>query len=390
MESVISRVAKHARLNWQNLAIPEVKTPPFLILFINSICNMKCEHCFYWQSLNQRDDLTLDEIVALSEELGPIENLNLSGGEPFLRKEFATICRQFIQKNGVKEIYVPTNAYFTDKTIDAIRDVLKEPSLRLFGVEISLDGMPEFHDTFRVSKGSFKRAMETYDALAELQKEDGRLQIHSIATATHTNMAELKKLSTFLFDRCPEMMHHNLAIIRGDRKDPTLKGPVLEEYQELYEYIRRLWKPREESRYGSIVEPMLQWVKVKAIEQQQQFVPCRAGVLTAVVYANGDVGLCEQHPPVGNLRKNTFREIWHAENTRGLRSSIKAKECYCTNEIFMWPSITFQPRHLAKAMVGAKVWEKVPALTDGERVDYTELAKPLQPAKSHPALPLVT
>ena len=57
-------------------------------LFINSICNMKCEHCFYWQNLNRRDDLTFDEIVRLSEDLGPVENLNLSGGEPFLRREF--------------------------------------------------------------------------------------------------------------------------------------------------------------------------------------------------------------------------------------------------------------------------------------------------------------
>jgi MoaA/NifB/PqqE/SkfB family radical SAM enzyme len=390
VESVLSRVAKHARINWQNLAIPEVKTPPFLILFINSICNMKCEHCFYWQNLNQRDDLSLDEIVALSEELGPIENLNLSGGEPFLRKEFATVCRQFIQKNGVKEIYTPTNAYFTERTIDAVRDVLKEPDLRLFGIEISLDGMPEFHDEFRVSKGSFKRAMETYDALAELQKEDPRLQIHSISTATHTNMDELKRLTTYLYDRCPQMMHHNLAIIRGDRKDPTLQGPILEEYQALYEYIRRLWAPREESRYGSIVEPMLQWVKVKSIQRQQQFVPCRAGVLSAVVHANGDVGLCEQHPPIGNLRKNTFREIWHAEQTRRLRDSIANKECYCTNEIFMWPSITFQPKHLAKAMVGAKVWEKIEPLPPSQRVDYAESAKPLGPLpKKHPALPVI-
>ena len=49
---------------------------------------MKCEHCFYWKQLNQRDDLTFQEIVALSQDLGPIENLNLSGGEPFLRREF--------------------------------------------------------------------------------------------------------------------------------------------------------------------------------------------------------------------------------------------------------------------------------------------------------------
>ena len=54
-------------------------------------------------------------------------------------------------------------------------------------------------------------------------------------------------LTTFLYDRCPEMMHHNLAIIRGDRKNPTLKGPALQEYRDLYEYIRRLWSQREEA-----------------------------------------------------------------------------------------------------------------------------------------------
>ena len=65
-------------------------------------------------------------------------------------------------------------------------------------------------------------------------------------------------LTTFLFDRCPRMTHHNLAIIRGDRKNPTLKGPALQEYRDLYDYLRRLWSQREERRYGSIVEPILQ------------------------------------------------------------------------------------------------------------------------------------
>jgi MoaA/NifB/PqqE/SkfB family radical SAM enzyme len=376
-QSVAERVSKHARLNWQNLAIPDVPSPPFLILFINSICNMKCEHCFYWQQLNQPNDLTLDEIVALSEELGPIENLNLSGGEPFLRKEFATICRQFIQRNGVKEIYVPTNGYFTDRTIDALRQVLKESSLKLFGVELSLDGMPAFHDEFRKSKNSFRKAMETYDALVELQNEDPRLQIHAISTATATNMKEIRLLTTFLYDRCPRMMHHNLAIIRGDRKNPTLQGPALQEYRDLYAYIRRLWSQREDRRYGSIVEPMLQFAKLKAAEQERQYVPCRAGVLSAVVHANGDIGVCEQRPPIGNLRQQSFMQIWRSHVAGEIRKSIRDKECYCTNEIFMWPSIVFQPAQLAKSVVGARVWERIIPLTPHEKIDYAAAAAPL-------------
>ncbi|MCZ6664282.1 MAG: radical SAM protein [Gammaproteobacteria bacterium] len=368
---VTSRIAKHLRLQWKNLAVPDVPSPPFVIIFINSICNMKCEHCFYWQQLNSPDDMTFEELVGLSKQLGPIENLNLSGGEPFIRKDFGAVCRQFIRHNGVKEIYVPTNGFFTDKTIKQIRETLREPSLRLFVVELSLDGMPEFHDKFRVTKDSFKKSMETYDGLEALQREDGRLQIHAISTATDTNMLEIRRLTTFLFDRCPKMIHHNLALIRGDRKNPSLAGPKLDEYEDLARYVRRLWAPREEGRTGSVVEPMLQWAKVKTAREERQVVPCRAGVLSAVIYHNGDVSMCETHEPIGNIRKESFHDIWHSERARKLRASIRAKECYCTNEIFLWPSITFQPVHLARAMASAKVWQKPEPLTAGERVDWS-------------------
>ena len=63
-----------------------------------------------------------------------------------------------------------------------------------------------------------------------------------------------------------------------------------------------------------------------------------------------------------------------------IRESIRKKECYCTNEIFMWSSIVYQPVSLGRAMIGAKVWEKTQPLPAEERVDYSEAALPLQPA----------
>jgi MoaA/NifB/PqqE/SkfB family radical SAM enzyme len=241
--------------------------------------------------------------------------------------------------------------------------------------------MPEYHNKFRGSNKSFQKLMETYDALAELQKRDPRLRIHSISTATHENMEEIKRLTTYLYDRCPAMDHHNLAIIRGDRKDPNLVMPNLEEYRALYDYIRRLWAPREEKRYGSMVEPMLQWAKCKTIEAQTQFVPCRAGVLSAVVYSNGDVSVCEMHQPIGNLREKSFREIWYSPEARALRQSIRRKECWCTTEIFLWSSITYQPLHLAKAIVGARLWEKPRPLGEGEKLQVTPEMPTSSPAQ---------
>jgi AdoMet-dependent heme synthase len=365
--NTLERVARHARITMQNYE--DLPSPPFLVLFINSICNMKCEHCFYWRNLNRRDDLTKEEIVALSRSLGRIENLNLSGGEPFLRKEFAEICRQFIRQNKVRQIYVPTNGYYTDRTIKQITAVLEEKDLDLFAVELSLDGMPEYHDKFRVAPGSFNKAMQTYDALAELQARDPRLRIHSIATATSMNLGEIKQLTTFLFDRCPKMDHHNLAMIRGDRKNPALLAPGLKEYQELYGYIRRLWAPRETGRYGAMVEPMLQWAKEETVKNQTQVIPCRAGRISAVVYANGDVGVCELHKPLGNLRERTFWEIWNSMEAKQLRESVARKECHCTTEVFLWSSIVYQPAQLAKAMIAARVWQKSKPLSPDEKVN---------------------
>ena len=365
----LERIQRYARITRNNYRKPS--SPPFLILFINSICNMKCEHCFYWRSLNGKDDLTQEELFELSRSLGKVENLNLSGGEPFLRKEFAEICRQFIRQNGVRQIYVPTNGYFTERTIKAIEGTLQEPDLELLAIELSLDGMPEFHDTFRVAKNAFAKAMETYDALVELQARDPRLRIHAVSTATDRNMGEIRQLTTYLYDRCPKMEHHNLAIIRGDRKDPTLQGPKLKEYEELYQYIRRLWAPREEGRYGGLVEPMLQWTKIKTVNEATQVVPCRAGTLTAVVYANGDVSLCEIHKPIGNLRQKSFGEIWDSPEAHSLRKAIAHKECWCTTEMFMWSSIVHQPAQLARVMLGSKAWQKPTPLAPHQRVEIS-------------------
>lgn len=376
-----NRLSRHFSILQKNYQ--RLPSPPFLILFINSICNMKCEHCFYWRSLNGKDDLSKEELFELSRSLGKVENLNLSGGEPFIRKDFADICRQFIRHNGVRQIYVPTNGYFTERTIASISSVLEEPSLDLFVVELSLDGMPEFHDEFRVTAHAFEKAMQTYAALAELQRSDARLRIHSISTATDRNMGEIKQLTTYLYDHCPQMDHHNLAIIRGDRKDPSLQGPSLKQYMELYDYIQRLWAPREHGRYGAIVEPMLQHVKIQTAEQRRQVVPCRAGVLSAVVYANGDVGVCEIHKPLGNLREKKFWQIWDSPEAVQLRASVAAKECWCTTEVFMWQSIVFQPQHLLKTMLGARVWQTPASLPDGERESYE------MPAAGVPASQLV-
>src|SRR5262245_31571696 len=260
--SMIARMVRHSKLSWRALEYRDRQTPPFLIVFINSICNLTCEHCFYWRNLNRRDDLTVDEFRKLSEKLGDFETLNLSGGEPFIRSEFAEICSLFIENNGVKQIYVPTNGYFTDRTEKQLRSLLRSKTLHRFVCELSLDGMPEYHDRFRGNPKSFAKAMETYQMLADFQKEEPRIRIHANTVAMNENMEEIWRLTEYLHNNCPAMEHHNLAVIRGDRKNPSLTGPALRQYKELFDHVAQVWKDDEKKRFGATVEPLLQWAKI--------------------------------------------------------------------------------------------------------------------------------
>jgi MoaA/NifB/PqqE/SkfB family radical SAM enzyme len=339
--SLARRAARYARIWRAN--VRGGPSPPFLVLFVTSSCNMRCGHCFYWQRLNQGDDLSFEELEALSRSLGLLETLNLSGGEPFLRADLARVCRQFVRQNSVREIYIPTNGYFTERTLEQVARILEEPGLGHLAVELSLDGSAEHHDRLRGCPGAFERAMETYQALDRLRRGDPRLLLHAVSTATRENLAEIRALTSYLFENCPGVEHHNLALVRGDRRDPSLSAPDPSAYAELYEFIRCLWARREAGRPGGSVEPMLQWAKLRILAEGRQVVPCRAGVLSAVVYANGDVGVCELHEPLGNLREHPFPEIWSSAEAQTLRAAIARGECHCTNEVFLWPSIVFQP-----------------------------------------------
>ena len=189
---VVSRGIRHLKLSSRARAKSPQPLPPFLILFINSICNLACDHCFYWKELNKRNDLSLEEIDALSKSLPKLEILNLSGGEPFLRPDFAEVCERFVKQNGVTKIYCPSNGYFADRTEKQLTELFKLSEIEFFTIELSLDGMPEFHNEFRKNPRSFQKAMETYDMLAEFQKREPRLKIHSISTCTGESYTRIK------------------------------------------------------------------------------------------------------------------------------------------------------------------------------------------------------
>jgi len=73
MEQVLEQKEEEIKLppsidsNIQRIKKNNVST---LIFFVTNRCNFKCNHCFYWQSLNINDVLSTENIKKIIDSIG--------------------------------------------------------------------------------------------------------------------------------------------------------------------------------------------------------------------------------------------------------------------------------------------------------------------------------
>src|SRR5262245_63177474 len=116
-----------------------------IIFFVTSHCNATCETCFYWDELNQKGDLSWDEIVKLSASMPSFTDLWFSGGEPTLRTDLKDIINLFVRNNGVRYINLPTNGLKPYRIYEVVEQVLRDNTGLELHVNIALDGLREWH-----------------------------------------------------------------------------------------------------------------------------------------------------------------------------------------------------------------------------------------------------
>ena len=97
-----------------------------LRLSVTDRCNLRCEYCmpeddYHW--LPRADVLHFEEISALVDifvALG-IDKVRLTGGEPLLRRDIATLVRMIAAKPALRDLALTTNGVLLADQIDALR-----------------------------------------------------------------------------------------------------------------------------------------------------------------------------------------------------------------------------------------------------------------------------
>lgn len=336
-----------------------LKRPIYLIFFITNKCNAKCGHCFYSQNLNlnERKDLSLEEIEQFSRQLGKIMWLDFSGGEPFLRGDIDRIYEIFVRNNKVESFSCPTNGILTQRIAEKTRKMLEqELSAKEFNITLSLDGLEEMHNHFR-GIGCFKNVLATYDALAEIKKVYPKLNIKMSTTLSNQNIGQIRLLNDFVKKRMPAVSFHNFEILRGTPKSCDFKTPSIQELEDAKKDLFGVWESY--SMFGNSMSSKIALNAKKRLFNEylkilgggRQPFRCYAGKVHCVLDNNGDIYMCELLGKIGNIREKSFEKIWESSEAKCLRQHIKDRKCTCTHSCFqntniifnqaLWPDILF-------------------------------------------------
>ena len=126
-----------------------------VFLSVTKKCPLKCEHCFEWDNLNQKEVIGPEDINHMIENLQSMgaTNIAFTGGEPMLRvREMAESIRRYKSKS---QFWILTSGFnFTAANAAELR------SAGAHGVVVSIDHYdPLAHDQFRGTQGSFQDAI---------------------------------------------------------------------------------------------------------------------------------------------------------------------------------------------------------------------------------------
>lgn len=333
----------------------------YIILYVTNRCNFRCKFCFYYAEIEKGrkpNELTVPELEKISKSVGPLLQLSLTGGEPFLRKEFSEITSLFIENTGVRFITIPTNAWLTDRMMRYLDTILPKHPDTFIRLTFSIDGIGEDHDKNRSMPGSYAKIIESYKAISPLRKHYPNLVLDSntvfTRNTTNTILDILRHLNlNFEFD------NHTVTYVRGDIKDPELKTQEAERYREMNAYLSRLERKKEKRFLYPLYRGVrdVAWENLMSTVFEDKFVtPCVAGRKLVVISETGEVRPCEiLDKSMGNLRDYDFdlQKLMSTHDNADLRRWIVDTKCKCSFECALAANVTWNASMYPRLAVAA-------------------------------------
>lgn len=332
-------------------AIPQKNNLKTLVFYVTNRCNFRCSHCFYWDSLNVKEVLTIEEARKIADGVGKLDTLLVAGGEPFLRKDLQEICQYFIDHCGVRLLSIPTNGSMKPRVIEFVKAMHNKVRLRLY---VSLDGLRETHNTIR-KVDSFDNVIDLLSILVGMKKEYDFSPLAMI-TVSNKNYQEIEELAALLQSKG---IHYSVTPVRGTPKESDIQPPTAEEWGHLIDRLveKHHFLGDETSFHNNKIDPLKMIHRRLLTNSKKRMVQnalngrrdyiCKAGDEIGVVDYEGNVFFCELTKKVGNLKDFNwdFNKLWFSPEADAYRPEIQT--CVCTHGCFIRSRYNYATEKLA-------------------------------------------
>jgi len=296
--------------------------PTDAIIALTYACDARCEMCNIWQ-LKPQEFLTVDDYAKVPPTL---KDINVSGGEAFMRDDVVDIVKVIHQKCDNPRIVVSTNGFRTEKILSAMEELRR--SIPNIGIGVSLDGIGDTHNQIRGIKDAYPRALATLRGL----KERGFTNIRIGFTAMNENSHEMRQV----YDLAGELgVQFTTAVAQNSEIYFSTEVNQEVESDNLYDALGYVMRNELRSYHPK------RWLRAYFEngtlifnKEKRRIIECRAGIEFFYLAPEGIVYPCLTIPsPMGDLRGRTFEDVWESEDARRVRGEIKGcEECWmiCT------------------------------------------------------------
>lgn len=344
-------------------------TPLVFSFLVTNRCFLKCEHCFYHETLaksNMRkspEELNIDEYRKLSHSMEWFLMGLFCGGEPFVREDLHEIIYIFRKNNQMPWSDSATNGQLTDEIVRQVELICKQDKDKVYSLSFSLDGFEEQNDTVR-GKGTFKKSLETWKECKIIAQKYGNLELNFSTTMNSINQDSLAEFFKWGINNLEPDRITLLKTRQSPRAGEHLKDIELVNYKNARSAIGQGIK---EGKLGDLNKPQTymmisatNYVYKTMVTGKRSFI-CHAGKHGAWIDYNGDVNVCEIFPDtkvsgesltMGNLRDYDldFLKLWNSERALTIKQLVnKHKACEaCTHETEGFiPSLYFEPNEIS-------------------------------------------
>jgi len=277
-------------------------------------CNSKCQMCYIWKNPTEpKEEVSLE---TLSKLPGGFDNLNVSGGEPTLRKDLAELADLLHPKARVMEI--SSNGLHPERLVPIIK---KYPDIK---VRFSLEGDELTSNRIRGEKDGYA----TKVAGLRMLQEAGGTDLGFAFVIQDENVDQLVQTyelaKSMGFELATSTLHNAWQFYKNDN----------------YFYDRVNVARQVEGLVTSLLKSgkVKNWFRaylnlglIEKILGHPRLIPCTAGTDFAFIDPWSDVWACNVRSdlPMGNLARQSWEEILASGTTRDSIGKVAACEQNC-------------------------------------------------------------